>query len=99
MQEVFPGLLVRTMAAQQVAGYGIQQVVATHVRDVEQRLHDLQACLRAECLSGRDPAVELNDWRRADPREAVIQRGDPSQSVSSATVARAWQAAIAAWRA
>ena len=33
--------------------------------------------LRAECLRGGDAAVELDHRRRADPGQAVVQRGDP----------------------
>ena len=77
-QEVFAGLLVRTRAAPQVTGHGPQQVVLPHARDVEQRQHDLEARVGAEGLRGRDPAVELDDRRRVDPGEAVVQRWWPS---------------------
>ena len=83
-------------AAEQVAGDSGQQVVLAKFGDVEQRQHDVEPGLRSERLGRGYAAVQLDHGGWADLGQAVVERGDRIQSVSSAAVARAWQAAMAA---
>ena len=93
-QEVLAGPLVRSGATQQVAGHRGQQVVVAHAGDGEQRQHDLQARRGPNACAVATPRLSSTTGDgliRARPSYRAAIR---SQSVSSATGARAWQAAI-----
>jgi hypothetical protein len=76
MEELLPGTTMLPDAAEQVAGDRRQQVVMAKLPNVEQGQHDVQPCLRSECLGDRHAAVQLDDRGGADLGQTVVERGD-----------------------
>ena len=62
---------------EQVAAHGRQQVVALERGLGRQRVDDLEPGRRAERHRHRDRAVQLDDRRRRQLGQRVVQRGDP----------------------
>ena len=90
-------VVVISGAAHEISCDSREEVVVAHCGVVEQWEHEIESSLRPECPARGDGTVEFNHRRRVDLCEPIVEhRG---QSVSAAVLARAWQAAIAAWSA
>ena len=77
-QSGFPSRFAQTSQFfEEVAAHARQQVIVAQCRLPDERVHDVEAGLRAVRHPEGDGAIQLNHWRRRQRGQRHVERGNP----------------------